>query len=306
MDITIVVPIYNRKGLVQRTLDSIPDTFNIIIIDNGSTDGSYEFCRQWALNSGRKNVRVEREFKAGAANARNKGLELCTTKWIYFFDSDDIFTSIPYDSLYAQANMAFLPVNMVVNGKSVVRSFSETAETYAHILNLMMSTQSMIFNTEWLKKIGGWNGDCKMWDDWELGVRALINKPIVELFVNEKPAHKIFVHEDSITGLDFSSRYKEILKTIGIVFGELFDMEEGKEKQLALFALFLRLYIFSGQLLKEKNPEASNDVEEFIYDRFRVNKQSHQIGKLLRWYVSKGGRGAWRVALKLVEYKSRT
>lgn len=300
MDITIIIPVYNRKGIVQRTLDSIPPIYNMIIVDNGSTDGSYEFCRQWVLNSGRKNVRVEREFKPGAASARNKGLSLCKTKWVYFFDSDDIFTALPCEP-HGATNWAFIPVNMVVNGVARVRPFVAKAEPYVHILNLMMSTQSMIFRTEWLKSIGGWNEECLVWDDWELGTRVLMNPTVCEFFENQKPFHKIFVHKDSITGLDFSSRYKEILKTIGIVFDELYDMKEGKRKRQALFALFLRAYIFSGQLLKEKNPSASNEVEEFIYDKFRVNKQSHKMGKLLRWYSSKGGRGGWKIAMKLVE-----
>lgn len=300
MDITIVVPVYNRKGIVQRTLDSIPDTFPIIIVDNGSTDGSFDFCRQWMLNSGRRNVRVEREFKAGAASARNKGLTLCKTKWVYFFDSDDVFTGLP-SKVDESADMVFIPVNMVVNGKSAVRPFESVAKPHIHILNLMMSTQSMIFKTEWLRGIGGWNEECLLWDDWELGARALIHKPKVEWKDTSKAYHQIFVHKDSITGLDFSSRYKAILKTIGIVFDNIYDMKESSDKQKALFALFLRTYIFSGNLLKEKNPSASNEVEEFIYDKFRVNKQSHRIGKLFRWYASKGGRGGWKIALKLVD-----
>lgn len=299
MDITIVLPVYNRKGLVQRTLDSIPDTFNIIIIDNGSTDGSYEFCRQWMLNSHRKNVRVEREFQKGAAAARNKGLELCKTEWVYFFDSDDVFTGLP-EKWDATSDIAFFPVNMSVNGKEAVRPYMTVASPYVHILNLMMSTQSVIYKTEWLRKIGGWNVECMMWDDWELGVRTLAHSPKVD-WLTSKVYHHIFVHKDSITGLDFSSRYKEIIKTLGMAFDVLYDMENGTRKQQAVFALFLRCYIFGGQLLKEKNKDAANDVEEFIYDRFRVNKQSHKIGKLLRWYTSKGGRGAWKIAMKLVE-----
>lgn len=245
-------------------------------------------------------MRVEREFQKGAAAARNKGLELCKTKWVYFFDSDDIFTRLP-DTLDEGADLVFVPVNMVVNGKSGVRPFEPTAKPHVHILNLMMSTQSMIFRTEWLRGIGGWNEECLLWDDWELGTRALANRPKVEWKDKSEACHQIFVHKDSITGLDFSSRYKEILKTLGIVFDELYEMETGRDRQQALFALFLRSFIFSGQLLKEKNPSASDEVEEFIYDKFRVDKNSYRIGKLLRWYTGKGGRGGWKIAMAIVE-----
>jgi len=298
MDITIVIPVYNRKGTVARTLDSIPDAFNVIIIDNGSTDGSYEYCRMYALNHPNRNIIVEREYTPGAAAARNKGLQLCTSKWVYFFDSDDIFTGLP-ESWKETADMVFMPVNMVVGKDVSVRPYKTDASPYVHILNLMLSTQSVIFRTEWLRQIGGWNAECRMWDDWELGVRALIHKPDVE-WITSRAFHRVFVHEDSITGLDFSSRYKEIVKTLSIVFDEIVDMTDDHDRHQALFALFLRSYILSGELLKEHNPAASNDVEEFIYSKFHVNKQSHQLGKLLRWYTSKGGRGAWKISLYLI------
>lgn len=302
MDITIIIPVYNRKGLVQKTLDSIPDTFNIIIVDNGSTDGSYEFCRQWMLNSRRKNVVVDREFNLGASNARNKGLSLCKTKWVYFFDSDDVFTGLP-SAWNENMDLVCFPVNMLVNGKNKIRDYKPVADAYVHILNSMLDTQSMLFRTEWLKEIGGWNADCKVWNDWELGLRALINKPRLQ-WITDKSYQQIIVHGDSLTGNKLSDNYKDRLNTLSVAFDEIYDMKSGQEKQKALFALFLRSYIFSGQLLKERDAKASEEIENFIYDKFSVNKQSHQMGRIFRWYTSKGGRGSWKIALKLVEISS--
>lgn len=299
MDITIVIPVYNRKNVVQRTLDSIPSDYNMIIVDNGSTDGSYEFCRQWMLNSRRQNVMVEREFQPGASNARNKGLSLCKTEWVYFFDSDDEFTGLP--SVWnGDAELVCFPVNMTVNGKTLVRDYKPVGDAHVHILNSMLDTQSMIFRTEWLRKIGGWNVECKVWNDWELGLRALINKPRLQ-WITDKVYQQVFVHDDSLTGRKLSDNYQDRLNTLMAAFDEIHDMDAGYGKQKALFALFLRSYIFSGQLLKEKNRKAADEIENFIYDKFRVNKQSHQMGRLFQWYTGKGGRGAWRIALKLVD-----
>ncbi len=303
MNLTIIIPVYNRKGLVQRTLDSIPETFDIIIVDNGSTDGSYEFCRQWMLNSRRKNVRVEREFAKGACAARNKGLALCKTEWVYFFDSDDEFTGVP-ETWNEDLDMVCFPVNMLVDGKARVRDYEPVDTVHTHILNSMLNTLTMIFRTAWLREIGGWNNGCMVWNDWELGARALTHSPRLQ-WITSKAYHNIYIHGESLTGKSFSERYEERLNTMSVVFDDIYDMKEGMAKQRALFALFVRCYIFSGQLLKEGNKDASDKVEEFVYDKFRVNKQSHQIGKLLRWYTSKGGRGAWKIALKMVEFICR-
>ena len=72
--LSLVLPVFNRKEYLKRTLDSIPDDYPLIVVDNGSTDGSYEFCKMYALNNHRTRMVVEREFIPGAAAARNRGL----------------------------------------------------------------------------------------------------------------------------------------------------------------------------------------------------------------------------------------
>lgn len=302
MSVTIIIPVYNRKDVVLRTLQSIPSSYPLIIVDNGSTDGSYELCRQWMLNDHRQNVRVEREFNRGAAAARNKGLSLCTTEWVYFFDSDDVFTGLP-KSWNDSLDMVCFPVNMIVNGKKKVRDYSPVADPYVHVLNLMLGTHSMLFRTEWLKSIGGWNEKCMIWDDWELGLRSLINRPRLQ-WITDAAYHQVYVKPDGLTGESFSKRFDEEMKVMSIMFDEIHDMEPGARRQKAMFALFLRCYIFSGQLLREGNEKASDYVVEFVYDKFRVNSMSYRLGSLIRWYVGKGGKRAWQFALKLVSLTS--
>lgn len=296
--ITIIIPVYNRKELVGATLATIPETYSIIIVDNGSTDGSYEFCRQWKLNSRRRNVIVEREFKRGAAAARNKGLSLCKTKWVYFFDSDDKFTGLP-ESWDEDSDMVCIPTLQERNGKAEVRDYVPKAHPYIQILNSMLNTISVIYNTDWLRSLGGWNENCLVWDDLELGTRALLNSPKLE-WKTDRAYHRVLIHDESITGNSFSQRYKQEIDTLRIIFDDICDSGNMFERKKALFALFLRSYIFSGQLLREGNIQASNEVEEFIYDKFRVNVQSHRLGRLFRWFTSRGGRGAWKVALYIV------
>lgn len=299
MDITIVVPVYNRKELVLRTLESIPAEYNLIIVDNGSTDGSYELCRQWALNTRRKNVKVEREFKPGAAAARNMGLALCSTRWVYFFDSDDEFTGIPQE-WNENADMVCFPTVQVTNGKGRVRDYFPVATPHTQVLSLMLNTIAVIYDTRWLKSIGGWNDKCLVWDDWELGVRALLKQPRVQ-WITSKAYHHIIIHEESLTGGSWKNGSERLLTTLSIVFDDIYEIGKGNTRKKALFALFLRCYLICGHLLKAGNRQAADDVEHFIYERFSVNKQSYKVGKLFRWYTAKGGRGAWKIALRLVD-----
>ena len=295
--LSLVLPVFNRKEYLKRTLDSIPDDYPLIVVDNGSTDGSYEFCKMYALNNHRTRMVVEREFTPGAAAARNKGLSLCKTPWIYFFDSDDVFTGLP-ESWDETLDMVCFPVNMQVGSRIKVRDYEPVSTPHTHILNSMLGTHSMLFRTEWLKGIGGWNNDCKIWIDWELGLRALLHHPRMA-WLTAKTYHLVHVHPNSITGANVSDKYKQRLAALAIAFQDIHKY--GNDDTRCMFALFLRCYTFAGELLREGNKQASDEVMKFIYDHFDTNSMSHKLGRLLRWYVSKGGRGAWKVALYLVK-----
>jgi glycosyltransferase involved in cell wall biosynthesis len=88
--ISVVIPCYNARAYIGATLRSVmaqqlPD-LEIIVVDDGSTDGSAEFvARDFPL------VRVERQSNQGVAAARNRGIELARGDWIAFVDADDIW-----------------------------------------------------------------------------------------------------------------------------------------------------------------------------------------------------------------------
>ena len=93
MDITIVIPVYNRRGLIKRTLESIRRSpvsgVPVIVVDNGSTDGTLELLNEYS--AAYPSITIAQEPVRSAAAARNKGLSLVKTTWVYFFDSDDEF-----------------------------------------------------------------------------------------------------------------------------------------------------------------------------------------------------------------------
>ena len=87
-DISIVIPTYNRCELLKRAINSVLDqTINvreIIIVDNGSTDNTYEM-----ISSLFPQTTYIYEKKKGVSFARNVGIKNCHSTWIAFLDSDD-------------------------------------------------------------------------------------------------------------------------------------------------------------------------------------------------------------------------
>ncbi|MBQ9362140.1 MAG: glycosyltransferase family 2 protein [Bacteroidaceae bacterium] len=294
MDITIVIPVYNRKTYIEKTLESIPDSYPVILVDNGSIDGSLELCT--ALAKERANTQVTTEQTPGAAAARNKGLSLCTSKWVYFFDSDDIFTGLP-TTWDEENDLICIPTQQKIGEKLQTRAYEPVSTPHTHILNSMLNSVSMIFRTDFLRDMGGWNTQCLIWDDWELGLRCLLKAPKIQ-WITEKAYHIILIHPDSLTGPDLSSRTERILTVLDIAFNNIYDLQPQNKRAFA--SLFYRCYILCGQMQQEGDAHAAQKIRAFIYDKFRVNKQSHQMGKLLEWGAKKGIRGMWKIALWVV------
>lgn len=91
MKISVVVPAYNCKKYVGRCLDSLLNqtyhNIEVLVIDDGSTDGTSEICDAYKEQDDR--INVIHKANAGVSSARNVGISLCTGDYVLFVDSDD-------------------------------------------------------------------------------------------------------------------------------------------------------------------------------------------------------------------------
>ena len=90
--VSIIIPTYNRAGLLPRALDSIiAQTFEdweVVLVDDGSTDATEALAAQYAERLG-KRLRYVRQVRAGPSAARNHGIDACAGTYVAFLDSDD-------------------------------------------------------------------------------------------------------------------------------------------------------------------------------------------------------------------------
>lgn len=94
-EISVIVPLYNTEKLLPRCLDSILSQtfsdFEIVLVDDGSTDGSGALCDRYAEKDSR--IHVIHQSNSGVGVARNTGLDWVMTesdsRWLCFVDSDD-------------------------------------------------------------------------------------------------------------------------------------------------------------------------------------------------------------------------
>lgn len=89
--ISVIVPVYNAQNALNKCVDSILAQtyreFELILVDDGSTDASAEVCDRYAESDSR--VKVVHQQNAGVAAARNSGLEAAGGEYLSFVDSDD-------------------------------------------------------------------------------------------------------------------------------------------------------------------------------------------------------------------------
>lgn len=104
--LSVVVPIYNTEEYLRECLESLAsqtlENIEIIVVDDGSTDGSSEIVDEYASKKP-KIFRVIHQKNGGQSAARNAGIALATGDYIGFADSDDICNHDMFDRLYRAA-----------------------------------------------------------------------------------------------------------------------------------------------------------------------------------------------------------
>ena len=102
--ITVIIPIYNIMDCLERCVNSVcAQTYRnleILLVDDGSTDGTGALCDRLAEGDGR--IRVFHKENGGSSSARNLGLQQARGEYVGFVDSDDFIEPDMYERLMEQ------------------------------------------------------------------------------------------------------------------------------------------------------------------------------------------------------------
>lgn len=116
-ELSIIVPIYNVQQYLDEALSSLITSTNekhqIILIDDGSTDGSLEILTQFTKN--RSNIKIIKQINKGYGSACNIGIKSSSGEYIAFFEPDDVLSPQFYATLLQMAK-SFKPDIVRYNG----------------------------------------------------------------------------------------------------------------------------------------------------------------------------------------------
>lgn len=135
--ISVIVPVYNMERYLKKCVDSLLSqsytSIEIILVNDGSRDGSLAICREYEASDSR--VRVVDKQNGGLSSARNAGLDVISGELVTFVDADDYLEPdailVMHDALEStEADIANMQANLIAPDYSVRKSKAQnTKET---------------------------------------------------------------------------------------------------------------------------------------------------------------------------------
>ena len=139
--ISIIVPVYNTEKYLDSCIQSILNQtyldFELILINDGSTDSSLEICQKYSEKD--KRIILVNQHNGGVSAARNRGIELARGEWISFVDSDD-WLDITF--LNDFLNHLSPDVDLLIQG---MIQYPDSKKIYSFNIKRELSIQSFLF-----------------------------------------------------------------------------------------------------------------------------------------------------------------
>jgi glycosyltransferase involved in cell wall biosynthesis len=206
--ISIVIPVYNAKRWLSETLRSVcaqnvqRSQVDLIVVDDGSTDGSDEIARRELEHSG-LSFQIVRQENGGASRARNLGWRKSSASWIQFLDADDLLAA---DKILAQARACEeLPLSVAVvysdwqcllpgagafDEPEPIRRPCITGDVVANLLldSNFIHTGSCLVRRCWLEAVSGFDETLEVIEDVNLLLRLAMAGGTFQYVSSEQPA----------------------------------------------------------------------------------------------------------------------
>jgi glycosyltransferase involved in cell wall biosynthesis len=181
---TVVIPTHNRSNLLKRAVASVLDQtfrlFELIIVDDHSTDGTFSVVRSFSDN--RIHYILNRRTK-GACGARNTGMQAATGPWVAFLDDDDVWISNKLEFQYELTKNVNATVGLICSDYAIYKKEKSKPVIFKNrpsgwvkdkllFGGIIGCLSSVCVRTEVLKAIGGFDERFPSCQDQDLFLRV--------------------------------------------------------------------------------------------------------------------------------------
>lgn len=279
--VSVIVPVYNDKDRVLTCVDSIfeqrIETFelDVILIDNGSTDGTYELALE-KLQPKYKNLLVDRCSIPGSYAARNHGLSLARGEYIAFTDSDCVVSSNWIESNLLK--IKGMPVSTILageveffkeEGKITEQSAIDFENTFSmkqeeNAINGKCITANFFCRKELFETVGKFNSSLKSGGDIEISQRIVSSGGKVLFNAEAKVGHPSRNKEElilkrrriiggtwdsSLASAGIKGSLKFIFRLLKMFLGRtkkvIFNSELSLSRKFSLIYMLLTIFLIS-------------------------------------------------------------
>jgi len=229
LNISVIIPTYNRKHTLSRAINSVIDQtyepFEIIIVDDGSTDGT----KEW-LAKRYPDVQYIYQPNSGVSVARNVGIKSAHGDWISLLDSDDEWLSQKLekqvkaikedpDSMFCHTNEVWIRNGVRINQGKKHQKYGGLI--FNQCLDICrISPSSVLLKNSILKDTGLFDEKLPVCEDYDLWLRITALNPVT--FLDEPLINKYGGHKDQLSRVPAGiEQYRiqsleKILKTVNL------------------------------------------------------------------------------------------
>lgn len=295
MKLSVIVPVYNVEKFLTRCLESIALQMNgdyeLILIDDGSTDTSGRMCDDFAHKHPNLNVVVLHQPNGGLSVARNRGIEIAQGAYITFVDSDDYIAPCTIEK-----NMEILAFHPEVDILEFpVEVYAESAKAY-HLDFCDEVVRNNIFS-DWIRREGykhsyAWNKIYRadIWKETRFAagryfedgdVMPLIVRKCHCMYYSSVGCYHYLFHSGSITTSHKYVKQRQLFENNHRLYLMIKEHADLESESLRLWMCCLNQFVDMGRC-------KDVDMGEYHCLMGEFGKESPSYGALLKMAVKEG------------------